>query len=257
VPEHPSFEPKAVLDRSSASLPSPRKLDLVPTPDSTVSTHRWGLRAALAGVIACGIGAVVCTARYVALPGALKLDWSQMPVAIAVFVVLGGASLGLSIGGTTLLAARRGARMGGLLLAGFIGGALAGLLPGLMGIAGFGSLDAPYAGTVNILSSCLLGAIAFVTLWSPQLLGQRSSRSALRHLGRSALASVITLGAFGMMAWSLVRGLDLVPSFDTMANVAEAIGLLPFSLMVGALLGGVGGGAIGTACGLVAHLEQR
>lgn len=213
--------------------------------------HRWGLRAILAGVIACGLGALVCTTQYLALPGAMKLDWSQMPWAIAVVVLVGGVGVGVGIGGTTLLAARRGAGVGGLLVAGALGGAIAGLAPGLLGIGGFGSLDAPYAGTTNILSSILLGAITFVALWSPQLTGHRQGQSWLALLGRSTLASVISLGAFGMMAWTLVRALDLVPSFRTMADLACTMGLLPFSLMVGALLGAAGGAAIGAACGLV------
>ncbi len=221
---------------------------------SSPSPRHWGLRAALAGTIACGIGALLCTAQYVLLPGALGLDWTQMPLAIAMFVVVGGVSLGLCVGGTTLLAVRRGAGIGGMMVAGAAGGVLAGIAPGIVGIAGFGSLDAPYAGTANILSTLLVGAITFVALWSAQLSAPRGSW--LAHLGRSAAASVISLGAFGMIAWTLLQTLGLVPSFDTMLRVSDAMGLLPFAVLGGVLLGAMGGAAIGGACGLVRQIEH-
>jgi hypothetical protein len=230
----------------------------MPTPAVAPIPRAWFLRAALVGVSAIALGALLCTSRYVALPGALELDWSwvRMPLAIALFVLISGVSLGVGVGGATLFAAHRGARVPGLLLAGAIGGALGGLAPGVLGIAGFGSLSAPYAGTANILSSSLLGAIAFVALWSPQLFPRSRQRSLLLHLGRAAIASVVSLGAFGMIAWSLVGTLGFIPSFHALANTSLAIGLLPFSLLVGALLGAIGGAAIGAACALVGRMSR-
>jgi hypothetical protein len=229
------------------------------TPAAVTVPRAWFVRAALAGVLAISLGALLCTSRYVALPGALELDWSwvQMPLAIALFVLVSGVSLGVGVGGATLFAARRGARVPGLLLAGAIGGALGGLAPGVLGIAGFGSLSAPYAGTANILSSSLLGAIAFVALWSPQLFpSSRPGRSMLLHLGRAAIASVVSLGAFGMLAWSMVGTIGFIPSFHALADASLAIGLLPFSLLVGAILGAIGGAAIGAACALVGRMSR-
>jgi hypothetical protein len=229
----------------------------MPTPASALPSPRfWALRAVLAGVIACGLGALLGTARYVALPGALKLDWTRMPLAIAVFVLVAGISVGLCIGGTTLLAARRGARVPGLLAAGALGGLLAGIAPGILGIAGFGSLHAPYAGTANIMSSTLLGAIAFVALWSPQLFPRPAHHAPLRHLAHAAIASIVSLGAFGMIAWSLVRTLGWVPSFDTLYDLAHAMGLVNFAMLAGALLTASGGAAIGAACGLVGRMSR-
>ena len=221
------------------------------------STDRWGLRATLAGLLASGLGALVGTTLYLARPGAMRLDWSQMPFAIALVVLLGGISMGICVGGGTLLAARRNANLGGFLLAGASGGLVAGLAPGILGIAGFGSLDGPYMGTANILGTVLVGAISFVALWSPQLTGRREDESLLARLGRATVASIISLGAFGMMGWTLVRTFDLIPSFDAMAAMAESMGLLTFSLMVAAMLGTVGGAAIGAACGLVVQTRRR
>lgn len=230
----------------------------MPTTASVPIPRAWSLRAALTGVTAIALGALLCTSRYVALPGALELDWdlARMPLAIALFVLVSGVSIGMGVGGATLLAARHGARVPGLLLAGALGGALAGLAPGVLGVAGFGSLSAPYAGTVNILSSTLLGAIAFVALWSPQLYPRHRGRSFVLHLGQAAIASVVSLGAFGMIAWSLVRTLGGVPSFHAMADAALVLGLVPFSLLVGGLLGAIGGAAIGAACGLVGRMRR-
>lgn len=139
--------------------------------------------------------------------------------------------------------------------AGAIGGVLAGIAPGILGIAGFGSLHAPYAGTANILGSSLVGAIVFVAVWSPQLFPRRD-RSVLLHLGHATLASVISLGAFGMVAWSLVRTLGWVPSFDTLADLALSMGLLPFAIAGGVLLGAAAGAAIGAACWLVGRIGR-
>lgn len=231
----------------------------MPTSAVVPVPRAWILRAALTGVLAIAPGALLCTSRYVALPGALELDWSwvRMPLAIALFVLVSGISLGVGLGGATLFAARRGARVPGLLLAGAIGGALGGLAPGVLGVAGFGSLSAPYAGTANILSSSLLGAVAFVALWSPQLYPRdRPGRSVLLHLGRAAIASVVSLGAFGMLAWSLVGTLGVIPDFHALADASKALGLLPFALLVGATLGASGGAAIGGACALVGRMRR-
>lgn len=226
----------------------------MPTPTPVVLPRYWGLRAALVGLLACGIGAVLCTANYLALPGAERLDWSRMPLAIALFVAVCGIAVGVCVGGATLLATRRDPL--GLLLAGAAGGALAGVAPGILGIAGFGSLSAPYAGTANIMGSILVASIAFVALWSPQLFPRRAGRSLLRHLGHATLASVISLGAFGMVAWSVLGGLGWIPTFDPLADAAMAVGIVRFAVLGGALLGAAGGAAIGAACGLVGRMSR-
>ncbi|MCX4240327.1 hypothetical protein OEB96_06870 [Paraliomyxa miuraensis] len=216
----------------------------------------WGLRAALAGTLACGLGALLGTSRYLALPGAMRLSWSwdHMPLAIALFVLVGGVSVGVCVGGATLLMQRRDPLR--LMGAGALGGILAGVAPGVLGVAGFGSLDAPYAGTANILGSCLVGAIAFVALWSPQLFPRRSERSLLRQLGTATVASVISLGAFGMMGWTLMRMLNVVPTLHGMTALARAMGLVPFAVVCGVVLTAVGGAAIGAACGLVGRMSR-
>jgi hypothetical protein len=228
----------------------------MPTPTPVPIPRAWFARAALTGILAITLGALLCTSRYVALPGALDLDWGRMPLAIGLFVLVAGVSVGVCVGGTTLLAAHRGARVPGLMAAGAVGGLLAGVAPGILGIAGFGSLSAPYAGTANILSSTLLGAIAFVALWSPQLFPRHRERPVLLHLAHAAVASVVSLGAFGMIAWSLVRTLGWVPTFDALADAALAMGLVPFAVVVGALLTAAGGAAIGAACGLVGRMSR-
>ncbi|WP_266214648.1 hypothetical protein [Paraliomyxa miuraensis] len=177
-----------------------------------------------------------------------------MPLAIALFVLVGGVSVGVCVGGATLLMQRRDPLR--LMGAGALGGILAGVAPGVLGVAGFGSLDAPYAGTANILGSCLVGAIAFVALWSPQLFPRRSERSLLRQLGTATVASVISLGAFGMMGWTLMRMLNVVPTLHGMTALARAMGLVPFAVVCGVVLTAVGGAAIGAACGLVGRMSR-
>lgn len=226
------------------------------TPSATPTPSAWLLRAALSGIVAIGLGAALGTSRYVALPGAEQLDWTRMPLAIALFVLVGGISVGVAVGGATLVAMRRGAGVPGLMAAGALGGVFAGVAPGIVGIAGFGSLCAPYAGTANILGSSLLGVIAFVALWSPQLFPRRRDRSWVRHLAHAAVASIVSLGAFGMVAWSLLGTLGWIPTFHPLADAALALGLVPFAMLAGALLAAGGGAAIGAACGLVGRMSR-
>lgn len=229
---------------------------LAPTNAPAIASRgHWGIRAALTGVAACGAGALVGGLNYQALPGAEQLDWGRMPWAIAMFAIMSGAALGICIGGGLLVAARRQAGLLGSMLAGALGGLLAGVTPGVLGIAGFGSLSAPYAGTANILGSTLLGAIVFVALWSPQLYPRHDRLAS--HVVRSTIASVISLGGFGLVAWSIALRQDLLPNFDTMVALAKCVGLLPLSIAIGAAMGAGLGSVIGAACGLVGRMQSR
>lgn len=215
----------------------------------------WSLAAASSGLAAVGAGAVVCTANYLALPGSAKLDWGAMPLAIAMFVALSGLSIGLCIGGALLVAAKRKLGPLGYVGAGALGGVVAGLVPGVAGIAGFGSLDAPYAGTANIVLSVLVGTTTFVALWSPRVVAHRCDGGA-RHLLRSAIAAIVCVGGAGIMGWTLARNFDLIPTFDTMRAGVHCIGLLPLSAIVGASMGMAIGAVAGAACALVGRLGR-
>ncbi|MCA9654311.1 MAG: hypothetical protein H6712_21500 [Myxococcales bacterium] len=223
-------------------------------PDS--SSIPWPIRAALAGVLACGFAATIGSSLYFALPGAERLDWTVMPVVLVLFVLVCGLSIGLCVGATTRFAARRGLGLPGLMVAGATGGVLAGIAPGILGIAGFGSLSAPYMGTANILGSVLIGVIAFVALWSPSLFPRREGSSPALHLAHAAAASIISLGAFGMVAWSLATAFDLVPNLDTFIVLAHQMGLMRLAVVGGVLVGAAGGAAVGAACGLVRRLGR-
>lgn len=213
---------------------------------ATQRRRPWTLRAAAAGISACAIGAAVATAQYVGLPGADAMDWSRLAPAIVLFALVGGISIGLGLGGGMCL-------LRGRVLGAALGGAVGAIAPGVYGIAGFGSLVGPYAGTANILGSTLLAATVFVGLWAPRLASSGPSTVAGR-LGLSLLSATICAASIGVLGWTLVTTLHLVPSFCWLKHTAHAIGIVPFALLASAAIGAAGGAFVGAATSVYVSL---
>ena len=215
----------------------------------------WRLRAISAGLAAALIGTTLGTAEYVRLPGAHVLDWTVMPWILIGFVGVSGVLAGLGIGGG-MVVAMRSARASGprLVFGGMLGGTLGCFVPALLGIAGFGSLHAPYAGTANIALSLVLGCAVFVALWAPAL---RTSSSRLRVVvARATIAAFVTCGAIGIAGWTLVSALGSTPTLETWRSMIDVVGPVPFSLAGALVLGALIGAIMGLATWIALRLDS-
>jgi hypothetical protein len=214
-------------------------------------------RAVAAGLAAAFVGVGLGTIQYAALPGAAELDWSWLSLAIVGFALFAGVLGGLGIGGATAWVVRSagGPRSVGALrmvAAGAAGGLVGITAPGIFGIAGFGSLQAPYAGTGNIVFCLLVASTTFVSLWAP-VLWRGSTRRGLgwpEHLGLSALAASLAIASLGILGATLCTTLGVVPTFDALFEIACAIGLVPLAVVASVTMGVVLGAAMGFACWL-------
>jgi hypothetical protein len=216
----------------------------------------WSLRAVTAGLAAALVGTTLGAMQYRGLPGAMSLNWAIMPFVLLGFAALSGILGGLGIGAGMIVARRSWPRSPGrIVLGSTIGGALGCLLPAVVGIAGFGSLRAPYAGTANIIFSLVVGCAVFVALWAPAL-SARARPNAWATLGRAAVSAVVTCGAVGIAGWSLAASVGSIPTLDSLALLVEAHGMIPFATTTALLLGATVGGVMGLATWIDLVLEQ-
>jgi hypothetical protein len=225
--------------------------------------HRpWILRAVTAGLAAALVGTAIGAIHYCSLPGATKLNWAVMPWVLLGFAGLSGMLGGLGIGGGMILATRceRGIPISArkLVLGSSLGGAIGCLLPASLAIAGFGSLDAPYAGTANIVLSLVVGSAVFVAVWAPAFADRPTGRTdqLLRRLGLAASSAIIACGAVGIAGWSLAATLGVIPSFDALARLVDDYGIVSFSLAAAVLVGLSTGAIMGFGTWLSMRLER-
>jgi hypothetical protein len=217
----------------------------------------WSLRAAWAGVAAAMLGTALGTWNYCLLPGAERVDWEAMALALPLFAALCGVSTGLGIGAGTALAVRTGggARKVGLLrmtVLGAVGGMAGCTVPAIVGIAGFGSQTTPYAGTANLVFCILVAATTFVALWAPNLWSRGEPRvlGRMEHLGISAMATSLAIASLGILGATLVASQGGMPSFEWFAETAFDIGLVELATWCGLVIGACVGAAAGFACWL-------
>ncbi|MBX7082945.1 MAG: hypothetical protein K1X88_27315 [Nannocystaceae bacterium] len=216
----------------------------------------WIIRAAWAGIAAACLGVGLATLNYAQLPGTEAMPWCAMLPAIVGYALVAGVCAGLGLAGATALAVRSGGgprRVGGLRLAAFgaVGGVVGTALPAVLGVAGFGSLDAPYAGTANLVFAVLVASTTFVALWAPQL--QRGCPEAramgrIEHLGISAMASTLALGSLGILGATACGALGFSPTLEWFVSTAEQVGLVTLGVGTAVVLGAAIGAAAGFAC---------
>ncbi len=220
------------------------------------SRSRWLLRSAWAGTAAALLGTGLGLMNYQALAGAQRMDWSCMGLVVLGYALFTGVCSGLGIGAGTALAVRTGGgprRVGALRLAGFGGlGGIAGCtVPACVGIAGFGSLDAPYAGTANLVFCTLVVCTVFVTLWAPTLWGRTHGQlGRTTHIGIAAMASSLAVASIGILVATLCSALGMVPRFEDLVALTARFGLLELAVGSGLIAGACVGATAGFACWL-------
>ena len=170
------------------------------------------------------------------------LPWISLVPQFATFVALTGASYAALIAGGVALGRRAVARIA----LGAIGGAIGGLAPGAFAAWHFGQMDAPWFGGHAIAIASALAAIvkgtALVRVVVPELSPLRAWLFALAPLPlfAPALGLAIALGA---------RELD----YDALQLLVSDMGVLAAGATIGALVGVVLGGWIGTSAALASR----
>lgn len=224
--------------------------------DRGASSNSWVIRSLVAGLVAAALGVGVGWGNYFALDGSMKLDWAIMGPVVIAYGGLCALLTGLGLGGGMVFATRRRADSVSatrLVLGAMVGALIGCSLPATLGIAGFAHLDAPYAGTANILGSTLLAATTYIALFAPALMPTKKLRL-LPRLGLSAVAATLTAITLGTLAWTFVGELDLVPTFPELATTAERMGLWRFGAIVGTGLSAAIGLFMGLATWVYATL---
>lgn len=217
---------------------------------------RWILRSMWAGTAAALLGVGLGTLQYQLLPGAERMDWSVMGWVVLGYALLVGVSSGLGIGAATAIAVRTGGgprRVGmfRLMAFGAVGGVAGCTAPAWVGIAGFGSLHAPYAGTGNLVFCTLVICTTFVALWAPMLIGQQIARMGrATHFGIAALSGSLAIASLGIFGTTLALALDLVPSCREIFATSRAIGLESLAAYAAVIGGALVGAGAGFACWL-------
>ena len=232
-------------------------IDRVTKPGARRPRIGWVGRAAGAGVFAGLVGMGYGTTIYLQQPGAMRVHWDLMfPLAIA-FGLLAGLLGGLGLGGGMVLSAGRSPRrasFGRIMTGAVLGTTLGAFIPGVVGIVGFGSVRAPYAGTANIASGILLASTIFVAVFGPALSRGRGFSLLARVLASAAasIASAVTVGGLG---WLLVDQFNLVPDLPWLQQQALSMGLVELAAISSVLVGAIVGVFVGFATWLYLSLE--
>jgi len=201
------------------------------------------------------LGVGIGTLQYRAIPGTAAMDWSSMALALVGFAVLTGVCSGVGIGAGTVAATRMapgGAQPGAVRLAamGGLGGIAGCALPAFVGIAGFGSLQAPYVGTGNLVFCVLLVCTAFVALWAPVLRGEFGRLGRATHFGIAAMSSSVAVASLGILGVSVASALELVPSAEQILALAHRVGVQSLAASACVAIGAAAGATAGFACWL-------
>lgn len=212
--------------------------------------------AARAGVRAGLLPAAVVFALYFAAHRHLPLPWAKIASVLAAY----GPAVGVSLAVLTELfvmlfdRAARGRRwlapIANPVTAGALGGALAGIAPGAIGVTVFGSYRGPYAGTALIAGALIAGSMLVAVP-----LARRARRERWPHLAHdhrviataAALATLILCAVAAVIAPILVHDAFARTLHGTLAETGPT---------AGALCGAIGGAIVGLFAGLVIALGR-
>jgi hypothetical protein len=213
-------------------------------------------RGALTGGAAGSAFGLFAGVVYVAENARVALPWQVLAPAFAAYALLSGVLLGGSVAGAiALFDSVAGRRIASAPLpAATLGGALGALLPGAVGVGGFGALSAPFMGGLAIFAIPVVAATLIASALAVQDRGEggkepRAFACILTALGIAfALAGLSWLVAHRIgdaalldVGRDLSRGLSANPT----GPGASVSGLVYLGLLGGAGLGAVIGLYVG------------
>lgn len=215
--------------------------------------------ARLGAAIRIGIRAgfwptAIVFAAYYALNHATPLPWLKLALLAAVYGPMVGVMLAVNVQLLVLIFDRIAATGHGLrfvanpVTAGGLGGVLAGILPGSIGVTVFGSYRGPFVGTVLIAFALIAGS-GLIAI--PLARGARRGRGApddAAAIRTAALVSTLILCALAIVIAPVI--------VDTAFRQVNGF-VQQYGATVGAIAGAVGGGVVGVYVGLVIAIGRR
>jgi hypothetical protein len=181
------------------------------------------------------------------------LPWATIGSLLAVYGPVIGILLASSIE-LFVIGADRIARVGfGLVVianpvtAGGLAGALAGIVPGAVGVMVFGSYHGPFVGTTLIAFGLVAGAVLVAAPLAIRSRRARGLRDDMRVIAAATLIAMVLLTAVAAVVAPVIVGTAFAEARGAMEN-HEGI--------VGAVAGALGGGVVGVFIGLVIVLGR-
>jgi hypothetical protein len=223
--------------------------ELEPARRARTKSSASRLRAAFVdGFLAGLFPAGVVFAIYYVANHEMDLPWVQIGSILAVFAPITGISLAV-LSELLLLVFDRLARwwrplvaIANPITAGAIGGAIAGIAPGAIGVTVFGSYRGPFVGTWMIAFANITGAVMVAVP-----LARRARRARARDDDSIAIAAATVIATLALCAVAaVVTPLLVDSSFDRIRGALEEDGPA-----VGAAAGALAGGVVGIYIGLV------
>jgi hypothetical protein len=213
------------------------------------STWAPRLKAAFAnGVIAGLVPSAIVLVLYFVQNRDAPLPWVKIATILAIYGPAVGVSLAVLVE-TFLMITDRIARVGhGLfvianpIVASTLGGLLAGIVPGAVGVVVFGSYHGPFVGTGLIAFGLIAGAVMVAV---PLAIRARRARGNPKNHGVIAAATVFATAILCAVA-AVIAPVIVGGAFAAaQSNVEEHGGI------VGAVAGAIGGGVVGVFIGIV------
>ena len=197
--------------------------------------------------------AIVFVAYY-ALNHAAPLPWLKLAMLAAVYGPMVGVLLAVIVQVLVLIFDRVAAAGHGLrfvanpVTAGGLGGVLAGILPGSIGVTVFGSYRGPFVGTVSIAFALIAGSGLIAIPLARRARQARGAPADGRAIRTAALVSTLILCAIAIVIAPVIVN----SAFQQVNGYVQEHGAT-----VGAIAGAVGGGVVGVYVGLVIAIGRR
>lgn len=217
-----------------------------------VSTRRSETLARLGasmrgGAIAGFVPAAIVFVVYMIEAWEWGMPWLRIASVVAVFAPIAGLLLAGCVEVMVMWLDRVGRAWWPLrvvanpLMAGLVGGVIAGIGPGAVGVPVFGSYSGPFLGTAELACACIAAAALVVTP-----IARRSGVAGRRLVVAVVLATVIAGGMAAVVAPVVVDA-----AFVEIGDALQTQGA-----MIGAGCGAIGGGFLGLYVGLVIVLGR-
>jgi len=200
------------------------------------------------GIRAGFVPMVIVFAAYYALNHEAPLPWLKIALLAAVYGPMVGVMLAVNVQVLVLIFDRVAALGHGMrfvanpIAAGGLGGVLAGILPGSIGVTVFGSYRGPFVGTVLIAFALISGSGLIAIPLARTARRARGAPDDPRAIRTAALVSTLILCALAVVIAPVI----VDAAFRQVNGFVQEHGAT-----VGAIAGAVGGGVVGIYVGLV------